>query len=130
VSIVPNSINSIPIAPDLGLHRSKVTAVDASNPTTQASGVNARGFEKAILDIFLEPSGATTVTIEILFWSDKAAAFVSASPALTTGAVTVSSQFQFDVLGRTFFAKLTAGTFGTNGVTLHVSGSQRREDTA
>jgi hypothetical protein len=103
--------NQLAQSPDFSLHREAVAAVDSSNPTDPALGVDARGFREAVVNVTFS-WGISSCDLEVLFWNERAGAFVSASPAVTFASVTANKAVAFEAKGRRFFVKVTALTGG------------------
>lgn len=88
------------------VHRSGVTAVDASDPADASSGVDSSGYQSCRFDITITGTGFTSLTVDVLFWNSRQSLwFVGASRTLTsTGKYCLS----VDARGATMFLKVSA----------------------
>lgn len=98
-----SATNSFPRAPAVGRHRDKVTAADGASITQKKWGVNAHGWETAIVEVTLVGDAAD---VDILYWSESAGKFVP-DPAGTPVTIVASSSLVASVYGRRFFVKLS-----------------------
>lgn len=103
-------------APDFTPHRVNVVAADAVAPFTgilKTHGMVSEGCESVAAQATI--TGATTsVTLEILLWSDRDGKFVHQEPAQTFGALTASRVVKFTPGGQRFFIHIS-GTIDAAG---------------
>lgn len=105
-------------------HRKGVAATSSAAVTNRKLGVNARGFDEAIIDAKLVSGSLTTAVFEVMYWSDQGAAFVLAAP---TEEVTFSGtgpllQARINARGRTFFLRCKTLTGTSPVLDLDVAG--------
>ena len=107
--------NSLMIA-EFNPHRRTVNATSSAAVTNRKLGVNARGFDEAIVDVKLVSGSLTTAVFEVMYWSDQSSAFQLAAP---TEEITFSGsevhQARINCRGRTFFLRCKTLT-GTSPV--------------
>ncbi len=53
------------------VHRSSVTAVDASDPVSAASGVDCAGYQYCHLDVEITGTGFTSLDVQVLYWNSR-----------------------------------------------------------
>lgn len=53
------------------IHRSGITAVDATDPSDASGAVNCAGYEQCRFDILITGSGLTSLTVQVLFWNSR-----------------------------------------------------------
>ena len=107
-------------APEYGLHREGISALDASNETNKKAGVNFAGQDQAFFQVI--PSGGANPTVEVLVWSEAAGEFIQANAPATFTGLGADRAYEFTVsaLGRILWVKVTGGT--TGNVDIYASG--------
>lgn len=53
------------------LHRSGITAVDASDPADTSGAVNCEGYQNCRFDITITGTGFTSLTVQAIFWNSR-----------------------------------------------------------
>ncbi len=88
------------------LHRSGVTAVDASDPADTSGAVNCTGYQPCRFDVTISGTGFTSLDLAVLFWNSRQSQwFVGASRRLdATGRHAVI----VDARGAIIYLKVTA----------------------
>ncbi|MBI4328953.1 MAG: hypothetical protein HY685_03695 [Chloroflexi bacterium] len=104
--------NGLPKAPVYetttpAVHRTNVTAVDASDPADASGAVDCVGYEYCRFDISITGTGFTSLTAQVIFWNSRQSLwFAGASRMFTaTGRHALAVP---DVRGCQVFLKVTA----------------------
>lgn len=100
-------------------HRSGVTATDTLPITNRRRGANIGGYKTALLHVV--PSGGANPTVQVLYWSEAASAFVRGHTATAFAGVGADTPFvaPVDVHGQTIFVAVT--TLAAGSVDIYVS---------
>ena len=111
--------SKITLAPTYELHREAVDAADTTI-TDSRRGVNCGGYSR--LHVQIVPDGTANPTVEVLFWSDGAGAFIPAHTPLVFAGVGADKAYEFsiDVEGRRIFVAVT--TIAAGSVDIYVAG--------
>lgn len=95
------------------LHR-QVTAVDSTNPTAKAQGVDGSGYRRARFDIdTTASSGLTALTVQLLVWNETAGRyFAGAERQFSQGELAANPvpSLEVESRGAVLFLKVTAAT--------------------
>ena len=111
------------MAPNFALHRDLLTNNDTLPHATQADGINMKGFNKAVIQVV--PDTNVDPTLNILFWSDEASAFVPDHTPLNFAGqgIGVAFDLQVNCHGRDMFVAVTAGMVGAETCKISVAGA-------
>jgi hypothetical protein len=118
---VGTCVNSgLAYAPDWTPHRINVTAADGATDTDEsmADGMVSQPFEDAYADVYVEGGSGVSLTVEVMFWSELAGAFVSQNPVVNFTGISGSEMLSFHTGCNRFKLNVT-GTFG--GATVSIS---------
>lgn len=109
-------------APDHRKYRTVVNATDSGPFNDKKQGLNAGHYRR--LNVNVIPTSGANPTVEVMFWSDEASAFVSENPALTKAGAGVNTAYAFTVEanGRMVFIAVTAGLAAAQQVVIETSG--------
>lgn len=109
-------------APDFTPHRVNVKVVDAAPPTVAAQGMVSAPFEDVWAQVSI--NGTTTgITIEVLYWSDLDAKFLSQSPQQQFTNLTSSKMIKFSPGGQRFFLMITGSFTGVTSINISCAGA-------
>lgn len=97
--------NSLALAPNFNPHRKNVAAAEVADVTNQKAGVASLGFDQVIMDLKLESGSLTSVTLEVLYWSEASGKYVAPTVA-EEATFTAPSQATFNPVGRHFFVRV------------------------
>lgn len=88
------------------LHRSGITAVDATDPSDASGAVNCAGYEQCRFDISITGTGLTSLTVQVLFWNSRQSKWFGGAsrPFATTG----QHALVVEARGAMIFLKVTA----------------------
>jgi len=94
-----------PTAP--AVHRSGVTAVDASDPADPSGGIDGQGYEYCRLDVSITGTGFTSLDVQVIFWNSRQSLWFggAATQFTATGRYALAVP---DVRGSIIFLKVTA----------------------
>jgi len=109
------------MSPDFQLYRTVTDAADSLPETDIDKGLNTADYEDLIIEVV--PTGCDP-TIEVLFWSESASAFIKEHTAMSYAGIGSGVAFQVRVnsFGRKLFVAVT-GTIGAGDViVLNVAG--------
>ena len=81
-------------APEYVLYRI-VAAGDTGTITDKNSGINMGGYRRASVQVV--PDAAQTLAVQVLFWSEAAAAFIVQDPPISFTGKTAAFEFNFEV---------------------------------
>jgi len=114
-------------APDYALHRYVKDANDTPPETVKAHGINMHGFQSANIQVIPDANDPNP-SIEVFFWSEKAAAFVSEHSALAFAGKGAGEPYEVTVEcnGRVMFVSVIAGVAATQDCRIYVSGFNER----
>lgn len=116
-------IGTFTSTPEFNLHRQKVTAVDASVPTQQSAGVNAKGFRWAVIEVVLKSGTLTNLNLQVMFWSAAAGAFIPCTNTdLQVTGLSGSIRWTVPVMGGIFWVKVDAIAGTGPELEFHVAG--------
>lgn len=88
------------------VHRSGITAVDATDPADASGAVDCAGYQQCRFDITITGTGFTSLTVQAIFWDSRQAKwFGGASRQFTT---TGQHALAVDARGAILFLKITA----------------------
>lgn len=90
------------------IHRTGVTAVDASDPADASGGVVTKGYQECRFDITLTGIGITSLTVQALFWNSRQNKWMAG--ASRTFSTTGQYALVVDTRSATIFLKVTAFT--------------------
>ena len=110
VRIDQNGVPKGPVYDPLppALHRSGVTAVDASDPADTTGAADCAGFQECRFDITLAGTGFTSLEVAVLFWNSRQSLwFTGASRVFTT---TGRHALAVEVQGAIVYLKVVAFT--------------------
>jgi hypothetical protein len=121
----PTSVSGDGIASsqEWNLHRQNVDAAESLPSTaTKAQGMNMYGYDDAIIEVL--PSGTANPTITVLFWSERASAYVREHTNLQFAGVGADVPFHVRVpcRGRRMFVAVT--TLAGGAVDIAVAGAR------
>lgn len=101
------------------LHRVGVAAADPAGIIlgntqgySRTAGVNGDGYRKIMIDVNLDVGTATSILLEVLYWSADKSAWVSDNPPATLTLNGGSGQFSVEHGGRDFFIAVRTITGG------------------
>ncbi|MFQ5874302.1 MAG: hypothetical protein ACE5JL_10940 [Dehalococcoidia bacterium] len=89
------------------VHRTGVTAVDATDPADATSGVDCAGYEYCRFDITITGTGFNSLDVQVLFWNSRQGLWFGGS----SRQFTATGQYALavpDVRGSIVFLKVTA----------------------
>lgn len=103
------------------LHRPNLAVADAAGNLsgvgfTKTAGVNGDGYRRASIDCNLDSGTATSITYEVLYWSEDKAAFVSNYPPDIVTINTGTGQFLVEHSGRIFLVAVRTIDLGVNPI--------------
>ncbi len=88
------------------LHRSGVSAVDASDPADTSGAVDCAGYEHCRFDLTIAGSGFTSLDVQVLFWNSRQSKWFAGGkrtlPSIGQHAIVVEAR------GAVIFLKVTA----------------------
>ncbi|MBI4338595.1 MAG: hypothetical protein HY680_01435 [Chloroflexi bacterium] len=93
-----------PLAP--AVHRSGVTAVDASDPEDTSGAVDCAGFQDCRFDITIAGTGFTSLAVAALFWNPRQSLWFAGASRLFTA--TGQHSLSVEARGAVVFLKVTA----------------------
>ncbi len=88
------------------VHRSGVTAVDASDPADTSGAVDTKGYEKCRFDITISGTGFTSLEVQALFWNPRQEKWMGGGKRTFTS--TGQHALVVDCRGAIIFLKITA----------------------
>lgn len=91
------------------VHRSGVTAVDASDPSGASGGVDCAGFQYCRLDLNLTGVGVSSLEAQVLFWNARQSLWFGGASRQFTAAGRYCLGVA-DVRGSVIFLKVTGFT--------------------
>jgi len=109
-------------APQYTHYRTVTGAVDTLPETTKAHGMNAAIFERANIQVV--PSDGANPTVDVLWWSDEADAFIQEHTNIQKAGIGADTPYEFTIesLGRIFFVAVTSGVAAGQTAKIFVSG--------
>lgn len=88
------------------LHRSGVTAVDASDPADTSGAVDTRGYQECRFDITLTGTSLQSLEVQALFWNPRQGIWVGGGKRVFTA--TGKYALVVEARGTVIFLKVTA----------------------
>ncbi len=90
------------------VHRSGITAVDASDPANDSGAIDPAGYEECRLDLALSGVALISLEVQALFWNSRQGAWFGGAKRqfTTTGSYSLAAQCR----GQKVFLKVTAFT--------------------
>ena len=109
------------------LHRDGVTAPDASDPATAATGVDCAGFRRVRFDIDTTGStGLTALRVQLLHWNPAAGRYFRGADRQLTGSELAENpvpSLEVEVRGATVFLKVVSATVTSLDVNIYATPS-------
>lgn len=110
------------------LHRVGLTAADPAGIIagstagySRTAGIRGDGYRKVMIDVNTEIGTVTSVALEVLYWSEDKASWVSDNPAATQTINGGSGQFSVEHGGRDFLIALRTITGAAGGAKTNIS---------
>lgn len=127
LDLVKPETQSPSTAPVFTLHRIVKDAIDTGAITDRDLGMNMTGYDTAVIQVVPKTtSGDPEPDIEVLFWSEEAAEFISAATAKSASAPAAKTAYEYtcDVFGAVILVYVTGTLAAGDSAEIYIAGAE------